>query len=77
MHIMPGETAKSSYTKTSSIAFSDVLKCKVSTKHSKIIRLIVRRGSESKRYDFEARTAGEAQEIVDDITRETKLAKGG
>ena len=76
MHILPAETAKSSYTKTSSIAFSDVLKCKVSTKHSKIIRLIVRRQSESKRYDFEARSAGEAQEIVDDITRETKMAKG-
>lgn len=77
MHIMPGDTAKSSYTKTSSVAFSSVLKCKVSTKHSKIIRLIVQRLNEQKRYDFEARTAGEAQEIVDDINRETRLAKGG
>jgi target of rapamycin complex 2 subunit MAPKAP1 len=76
MHVMPAETVKSSYTKTSSIAFSDILRCKVSTKHSKLVRVVVRRINESKRYDFEARTAGEAQEIVDDISREIRLAKG-
>lgn len=76
LHVMPADTAKSSYTKTSSIAFSEILKCKVSTKHSKLVRVTVRRNNEAKRYDFEARTAGEAQEIVDDISREMRLAKG-
>ena len=76
MHVMPADTAKTAYAKTSSIAFSDILKCKVSTKHSKLVRVLVRRPGESKRYDFEARTAGEAQEIVDEISREMRLAKG-
>ena len=76
MHVMPADTAKTTYAKTSSIAFSDMLKCKVSTKHSKLVRVLVRRPSESKRYDFEARTAGEAQEIVDEISREMRQARG-
>ena len=76
MHVMPADTAKTSYAKTSSIAFSDILRCKVSSKHSKLVRVVVRRINESKRYDFEARTAGEAQEIVDDISREMRLANG-
>ena len=76
LHVMPADTAKASYVKTSSIAFADILRCKVSSKHSKLVRVVVRRASESKRYDFEARTAGEAQEIVDDISKEMRLAKG-
>lgn len=78
MHVMPAETGKTlfeSNTKTSSIAFVDILRCKVSTKHAKIVRVVVRRATESKRYDFEARTPGEAQEIVDDIKREMNLAR--
>lgn len=78
LHIMPGETGKglfdSSAQKTTSIAFADVQKCKVSTKHSKIIRLVVRRPTEAKRYDFEAKDKTEAHEIVDEILKEVKLA---
>jgi hypothetical protein len=73
IHVMPADT--SSNAKFSSIAFNDILKCKVSSKHPKLLRILVRRVNESKRYDFDARTAGEAQEIVDDITREMKLAR--
>lgn len=79
LHNMPADTGKAmidSNAKTNSFAFADVIRCKVSTKHSKLIRLVVRRSNESKQYDFEARTAGEAQEIVDEITKEMKLARG-
>ncbi|KIW78518.1 hypothetical protein Z517_08356 [Fonsecaea pedrosoi CBS 271.37] len=73
IHVMPADT--SSNAKFSSIAFTDILKCKVSSKHPKLVRIVVRRINESKRYDFEARTAGEAQEIVDEVTREMRLAR--
>ena len=73
IHVMPADT--SSNAKFSSIAFNDILKCKVSSKHPKLLRILVRRVNESKRYDFDARTAGEAQEIVDEVTREMKLAR--
>jgi len=79
LHNMPADTGKTmidSNAKTNSFAFADVMRCKVSSKHSKLIRLFIRRGTETKRYDFEARTAGEAQEIVDEITKEMKLARG-
>jgi hypothetical protein len=72
IHVMPTESATTG--KFSSIPFNDITRCKVSTKHTKLVRMFVRRGSETKRYDFEARTAGEAQEIVDDVVREMKLA---
>lgn len=79
LHNMPSDAGKTldSHAKTNSFAFGDILKCKVSTKHSKLIRVVVRRSAESKRYDFEARTAGEAQEIVDEVTKEMSLARGG
>ena len=73
IHVMPADA--SSNAKFSSIAFNDILKCKVSSKHPKLVRIVVRRINESKRYDFEARTAGEAQEIVDEVTREMRLAQ--
>ena len=73
IHVMPADN--SSNAKFSSIAFNDILKCKVSAKHPKLLRILVRRGNETKRYDFDARTAGEAQEIVDEVTREMELAR--
>ncbi|KIV90541.1 hypothetical protein PV10_07833 [Exophiala mesophila] len=73
IHVMPADSTSSA--KFSSIAFNDILRCKVSTKHSKLVRVLVRRVNESKRYDFEARTAGEAQEIVDEVIREMRLAR--
>jgi hypothetical protein len=51
-----------------------VLRCKVSSKHPKIIRLVVRRPNESKQYyNYEVESAGEAQEIVDEVRKEMKL----
>lgn len=79
LHNMPADTGKTmidANAKTNSFAFADMIKCKVSTKHSKLVRVLVRKASEQKRYDFEARSAGEAQEIVDEILKEMKLARG-
>ena len=75
LHIMPGDAAKTvsvSGTKTRSISFNDVVGCKVSRRHPKSFRVVVLRAndaSEQKRYDFEARSAPEAVEIVDEIKR--------
>ncbi|KAE8147133.1 hypothetical protein BDV25DRAFT_132332 [Aspergillus avenaceus] len=73
MHVMPGDTAKTgSDTKTRSISFNDVVGCKVSRRHPKNFRVVVLRGNdanEQKRYDFEARNALEAVEIVDEIKK--------
>lgn len=73
MHIVPGETGKTaSDAKTRSINFNDVVGCKVSRRHPKSFRVVVLRGNdatEQKRYDFEARNALEAVEIVDEIKK--------
>ncbi|KAJ5604479.1 hypothetical protein N7510_009633 [Penicillium lagena] len=73
MHIMPGESGKAgSDGKTRSISFNDVVGCKVSRRHPKSFRVVVLRGNdatEQKRYDFEARNALEAVEIVDEIKK--------
>lgn len=73
MHIVPGETGKTaSDAKTRSINFNDVVGCKVSRRHPKSFRAVVLRGNdatEQKRYDFEARSALEAVEIVDEIKK--------
>ncbi|KAJ5925083.1 hypothetical protein N7454_007722 [Penicillium verhagenii] len=73
MHIVPGETGKNaSDSKTRSINFNDVVGCKVSRRHPKSFRVVVLRGNEAneqKRYDFEARNALEAVEIVDEIKK--------
>ncbi|KAJ5243353.1 uncharacterized protein N7469_001680 [Penicillium citrinum] len=73
MHMVPGDTGKTaSDTKTRSINFNDVVGCKVSRRHPKSFRVVVLRGNEAneqKRYDFEARNALEAVEIVDEIKK--------
>ncbi|KAK5452189.1 Component of a membrane-bound complex containing the Tor2p kinase [Exophiala xenobiotica] len=73
LHVMPTDPATNA--KFTSFPFSDILRCKVSTKHSKLFRVWVRRVNENKRYDFEARTAAEAQEIVDEIAREMRQTR--
>ncbi|KAF7513247.1 hypothetical protein GJ744_010643 [Endocarpon pusillum] len=71
MHIMPMDTDKTmnSTSKTTSIPFADITNTKVSTRHPKVFRVIIKRANESKRYDFEARNAAEAAEIVDEIKK--------
>lgn len=78
MHIMPGESGKALWGpdgKTTSVAFSDVVGSKVSRRHPKSFRVVVLRGNdatEQKRYDFEAKNALEAIEIVDEIKKNMK-----
>jgi target of rapamycin complex 2 subunit MAPKAP1 len=71
MHIMPMDTDKaiSSGAKTTSIPFADITNTKVSSRHPKVFRVIIRRANESKRYDFEVKDAAEAAEIVDEIKK--------
>lgn len=73
MHIVPGDTGKTaSGGKTRSISFSDVIGSKVSRRHPKSFRVMIVRGNdatEQKRYDFEARSTGEAEEIVSEIKK--------
>lgn len=78
MHIMPGESGKTLWGpdgKTTAVAFSDVVGSKVSRRHPKSFRVVVIRGNdatEQKRYDFEAKNAVEAVEIVDEIKKNMK-----
>ncbi|KAL6716922.1 Component of a membrane-bound complex containing the Tor2p kinase [Lecanora helva] len=73
MHILPGETGKTlfdSSAKTSRVPFSMIVGCKVSRRHPKTFRVIIIRDKEdTKRYDFEAQTANDASEIVEEIRK--------
>ena len=75
MHIMPGETggagagAAAPTGKITTVGFNNIVGCKVSRKHPKTVRVSVYRERETKRYDFEASSPGEAQEIVADIRK--------
>ena len=66
--------------KTASVPFSMIVGCKVSRRHPKSFRVVIFRERETKRYDFEAQTVAEAEEIVGDIARGMKpfvRAEGG
>ena len=79
MHILPPDTAPkgtlfdstSNSKATRRIPFSMIVGCKISRRHPKGLRVVVARegGQEQKRYDFEAVSAPEAGEIVEDIRR--------
>ena len=76
IHIMPldvttaaDRTIYSSGNKTTSIPFADITNTKVSSRHPKVFRVIIRRAGESKRYDFEAKDVAEAAEIVDEVKK--------
>lgn len=80
MHIMPASSADALNAnidagmappvgKTTSVHLSSVVGCKVSHKHPKVVRVLVYREKETKRYDFEAGNKDEAQEIASVINR--------
>ena len=73
LHIMPGETGKStifdSGAKTTTIHFSSIIGCKCSRKHPSNFTVVVLKAKESKRYDFEAQNAEEAAEIVAEVKK--------
>lgn len=55
--------------KTTSVHLSSVVGCKVSRKHPKMVRVLVYREKETKRYDFEAGSREEAAEIAGEIRK--------
>lgn len=73
MHILPAETGRAlfeSSAKTSRVPFSMIVHCKVSRRHPKTFRVIILRDKdEQKRYDFEAQSASDAADIVEEIRK--------
>ncbi|KAI5459971.1 stress-activated map kinase interacting protein 1-domain-containing protein [Mariannaea sp. PMI_226] len=72
IHIMPASGGKALHDgsgKTTTVHFSNVIGCKVLRKHPTNIKLVVYKATESKRYDFEARSAHEAAEIVGELKK--------
>ncbi|OAA58642.1 stress activated map kinase interacting [Niveomyces insectorum RCEF 264] len=55
--------------KITTVHFSNVVGCKVSLRHPTHFKLIVYKATESKRYDFEAKSAYEAAEIVGELKK--------
>ncbi|KAF3064404.1 Stress-activated map kinase-interacting protein 1 [Daldinia childiae] len=55
--------------KTTTVHFSNVVGCSVSRRHPTNFKLLVYKATESKRYDFEARSAQEAAEIVRELKK--------
>ncbi|CAM1502881.1 Fc.00g076570.m01.CDS01 [Cosmosporella sp. VM-42] len=71
IHIMASSGGKAMHDggKTTTVHFSNVVGCKVPRKHPTNVKLVVYKSSESKRYDFEARSASEAAEIVEELKK--------
>ncbi|KJZ76083.1 hypothetical protein HIM_04539 [Hirsutella minnesotensis 3608] len=72
IHIMPASGGKAIHDgsgKTTTVHFSNVIGCKVPRKHPTNVKLVIYRATESKRYDFEARSADEAAEIVAELKK--------
>ncbi|KAJ9131670.1 Stress-activated map kinase-interacting protein 1 [Pleurostoma richardsiae] len=72
VHIMPSSNGKAILEgggKTSSIHFSTVVGCKVSRRHPTNFKIVFFKNTESKRYDFEAKSADEAAEIVAELKK--------
>ncbi|KAL5598903.1 hypothetical protein BROUX41_003776 [Berkeleyomyces rouxiae] len=66
IHIIPAAGASG---KTTTVHFSNAVGCKVLRKHPTNLKLMVYKGTESKRYDFEAKSADEASEIVMELKK--------
>ncbi|KAM0454922.1 hypothetical protein ACHAPV_008063 [Trichoderma viride] len=72
IHIVPasgGKAMQEGGGKTTTVHFSNVIGCKVPRKHPTNVKLVVYKATESKRYDFEARGADEAAEIVAELKK--------
>lgn len=72
LHIMPASTGKTMFEgqgKTTTVHFSNVVGCKVTRRHPTSFKVIVYKANEPKRYDFDAKSTGEAFEIVSEIKK--------
>lgn len=72
IHIMPATNVDMDAVaggKTTSVHFKDVIGCKVARKHPKLVRVLVYREKETKKYEFDAGSSAEAAEIVEEIQK--------
>ncbi|KAI0816448.1 stress-activated map kinase interacting protein 1-domain-containing protein [Xylaria sp. FL0064] len=71
VYIMPSSGGKVTREggKTTTVHFSNVIGCSLSRRHPNNFKLFVFRDSESKRYDFEAKSSQEAAEIVHEMKK--------
>ncbi|KAG9233970.1 stress-activated map kinase-interacting protein-like protein [Amylocarpus encephaloides] len=72
LHIMPASTGKTMFEgqgKTTTVHFSNVVGCKVTRRHPTNFKVVVYKATETKRYDFEGKSADEAAEIVFEIKK--------
>lgn len=72
LHIMPASTGKTMFEgqgKTTTVHFSNVVGCKVTRRHPTNFKVVIYKATETKRYDFEAKSADEAAEIVFEIKK--------
>ncbi|SPO01067.1 related to stress activated MAP kinase interacting protein [Cephalotrichum gorgonifer] len=71
IHIMAASGGKAieGRAKVTTVHFSNVVGCKVMRKHPTTFKIVVYKATESKRYDFEARNANEAADIVQELKK--------
>ncbi|CAD6506493.1 BgTH12-07720 [Blumeria graminis f. sp. triticale] len=72
LHIMPASTGKTLFEgqgKTTTVHFSNIVGCKVTRRHPTNFKVVIYKTTETKRYDFEAKSAEEAAEIVFEIKK--------
>jgi len=75
MYIMPasgGRAVTETGSKTTTMHFSNVAWCKVSRRHPTTFKLAFAMGAEEKRYEFEAKNAEEAADIVESLLKGAK-----
>ncbi|POS86855.1 hypothetical protein EPUL_002480 [Erysiphe pulchra] len=72
LHIMPASTGKTLFDgqgKTTTVHFSNIVGCKITRRHPTNFKVVIFRQTETKRYDFEAKSSDEAAEIVFEINK--------
>ncbi|KAI7786569.1 stress-activated map kinase-interacting protein [Diaporthe eres] len=76
VHVTPssgGKPLADSSSKTTTVHFSNVVGCNLSRRHPSQFKFVILRDGESKRYDFETKSADEANEIVTAIKQGMSL----
>lgn len=62
--------------KVTNVPMSSIIGAKVSRKHPKMVRILVYREEGAKRYDFEAGSKAEAEDVVGDVRRGMRVFEG-
>ncbi|KKY39368.1 putative stress-activated map kinase-interacting protein [Diaporthe ampelina] len=76
VHVTPssgGKPLADSSSKTTTVHFSNVVGCNLSRRHPSQFKFVILRDGETKRYDFETKSADEANEIVTAIKQGMSL----